>query len=88
MIVFLFQATGKDQAPAEDKGTDLNLSLGLTAPDDDGESDPKLGDQGDSTAKLDRVNSGEDVEMKSATDSETDNKLKRKAVTPDLDMRV
>ncbi|KAG1364262.1 hypothetical protein COCNU_11G010890 [Cocos nucifera] len=82
------QATGKDQAPAKDKGTDLNLSLGLNVPDDDGESDLKRAEQGDGTGKLDKVKSGEDVEMKSATDSETDNKLKRKAVTPDLEMRV
>ena len=88
MIVFVFQATGKDQAPAENKGTDLNLSLGLNAPDDDGESDTKPAEQGDGTGKLHRVKSGEDVEMKSATDSETENKLKRKAVTPDLEMRV
>ncbi|XP_008782933.2 uncharacterized protein LOC103702329 isoform X2 [Phoenix dactylifera] len=82
------QATGRDQAPAEDKGTDLNLSLGLNAPDGAGKSDPKLAEQGDSTVKLERVSSAEDVEMKSATDSQTDNKLKRKAVTPDLEMRV
>ncbi|XP_008798742.2 uncharacterized protein LOC103713552 [Phoenix dactylifera] len=83
------QATKKDEALAEDsKGTDLNLSLGLNAPDGDGESDPKLAVQGDSTGQLERVNSGEDVEMKSGTNSETDNKLKRKAVTPDLEMRV
>ncbi|XP_010913976.1 uncharacterized protein [Elaeis guineensis] len=83
------QAINKDEAPAEDnKGTDLNLSLGLNAPDGDGESNPKLAEQGDSTGQPERVNSGEDVEMKSGTNSETDNKLKRKAVTPDLEMRV
>ncbi|KAJ8497215.1 hypothetical protein OPV22_007767 [Ensete ventricosum] len=72
------QAPYKDRAPSEEgSGTDLDLSLGLRAPEGDHEKELKTSKHGEGHGKSER-----------AIKAEARNKLKRKVVTPDLEMRV
>ncbi|RWW46830.1 hypothetical protein BHE74_00047221 [Ensete ventricosum] len=72
------EAPYKDRAPSEEgSGTDLDLSLGLRAPEGDHEKELKTSKHGEGHGKSER-----------AIKAEARNKLKRKVVTPDLEMRV
>lgn len=74
-----FQVPYKDQVPSEEgSGTDLDLSLGLRAPEGDHEKELRTSKQGEGHGKSERA----------AIKAEARNKLKRKVVTPDLEMRV
>ncbi|CAL9063103.1 unnamed protein product [Musa banksii] len=73
------QVPYKDQVPSEEgSGTDLDLSLGLRAPEGDHEKELRTSKQGEGHRKSERA----------AIKAEARNKLKRKVVTPDLEMRV
>ncbi|KAH7674384.1 hypothetical protein IHE45_08G069200 [Dioscorea alata] len=83
------QASEKDQSSTEEmKETNLDLSLGLKAHDDDRGSGTKIAEPSDGSGRAERMSSGEDGQMRPATNSESDNRLKRKAAVPDLEMRV
>ncbi|KAM0943098.1 hypothetical protein DsansV1_C13g0118671 [Dioscorea sansibarensis] len=83
------QASEKDQSSTEEtKETNLDLSLGLKAHDDDRGSGTKIAEQSEGSGRVERMSSAEDVQMRAATNSESDNRLKRKATVPDLEMRV
>ncbi|KAG6467373.1 hypothetical protein ZIOFF_074816 [Zingiber officinale] len=69
-------------------GADLDLSLGLRAPDGDHEDESKTTRRGEGYTKSVRAaSSTRDTEMK-VTKSVAQNKLKRKAISPDLEMAV
>ncbi|XP_074589986.1 uncharacterized protein LOC141845882 [Curcuma longa] len=69
-------------------GADLDLSLGLRAPDGDHEDESKTTKQGEGYTKSVRAaSSTQDTEMK-VTKSVVQNKLKRKAISPNLEMAV
>lgn len=60
----------------------MNLNLGLRDPDGDNEGDLSMGERGEAIA------TGADLEMKDGKNLETGSRLKRKAITPDLEMRM
>ncbi|CAL9190666.1 unnamed protein product [Musa hybrid cultivar] len=81
-----------EEAQASDKDDDINqtnldLNLGLKATDGDLETKSRntKQDEGDQLVK---ASTREGAAMKTTTNSETHKKLKRKAVTPDLEMKV
>lgn len=80
----MFQASDKDD---DINQTNLDLNLGLKATDGDLETKSRhtKQDEGDQLVK---ASTREGAAMKTTTNSETHKKLKRKAVTPDLEMRV
>ncbi|XP_077216964.1 uncharacterized protein LOC143851424 [Tasmannia lanceolata] len=80
------QASSKGQsAPQDLNETSLDLSLGLKARNEG--NDPRMSDQSEG-GQLERLSSGGDIEMKPATNSEGENRTKRKSMVPDLEMRV
>ncbi|CAL9072593.1 unnamed protein product [Musa textilis] len=83
-IGIMFQASDKDD---DINQTNLDLNLGLKATDGDLETKSRntKQDEGDQPVK---ASTSEGAATKTTTNSETHNKLKRKAVTPDLEMRV
>lgn len=86
--VFLFQASDMEQNSADDNilaNLDLNLGLKATYNERETKSRNSGPDEGD---QVEKINLSEDMEMNNGTDSEVPNKLKRKAVAPDLEMRV
>ncbi|WOL00468.1 hypothetical protein Cni_G09181 [Canna indica] len=84
------QASYKDQTSSDEGngGAELDLSLGLRAPEGDHEDELKTLKQGESSIKLVKASSNQDTEKRSVSKPVAQNRLKRKAATPDLEMRV
>ncbi|XP_074564415.1 uncharacterized protein LOC141820949 [Curcuma longa] len=82
------KASSKDQTSPELGNTaDLDLSLGLRAPNGDLKDESKTTKQGEGYTKTVRASSTQDTDTK-VTKSTVQNKLKRKAINPDLEMAV